>query len=147
MAVHLYKALFGSKHNLYVADIFECIANIHGRQKKFDKACVLLETTLQIRIDILGIDHEKVGQALFSLGILFDKIKEFDAAIKSFSDCLEIQHKTLGQTSLQYADTLSATGQCLGNQGDFESAFNAWDEAISIYSKHGYDSKHPKMHF
>lgn len=120
------------------------MANMHGRNKKFDKACVLLETALQIRIDILGMDHIKVAQALFSLGILFDKIKEFEAAMTSFTDCLQIQQNMLG-TSLQTAETLAAIGQCLGNQGDFESALNVWSEVITIFNQLGYDSSHPKI--
>ena len=60
-------------------DIFEHIANIYGRRDKFDKAFVLLETTLQIRMNLLGIDHPRVAGALFSLGILFDKVNDFKA--------------------------------------------------------------------
>ena len=144
-AINLYKVLFGSEQNLLVADIFEYMANMHGRKKKYDKACVLLETTLNIRINILGMDHAKVAQALFSLGLLFDQIKQFDAAMKSFADCLEIQQITLGPTSIQYAETLAAVGQCFGNQGDFESALNLWNQVISIYKEQGYDSSHPKL--
>ncbi len=120
------------------------MANIYGRQGQFDKACVLLESTLKIRVSILGLDNEKVAEALFSLGILFDRIREFDAAIESFTDCLEIQQKAFGIKSLECADTLSGLGQCLGNQGDFKAAIDVWNEAISIYDHHGYASEHPK---
>lgn len=144
-AVSRYKELFGSRENIFVADLFEHMANLYGRQKRFDKAFVLLESTLQTRINIHGIHHAKVGQVLFSLGVLFDQTRDFKAAINSFTDCLEIQEKTLGSDSLIYAETLAAIGQCLGNQGDFESALDIWNDVISIYSKYGYDSNHPKI--
>ncbi len=121
------------------------MANIYGRQKKFDKAFVLLESTLNTRIELLGIDHLKVGQALFSLGILFDKTRDFKSAMNSFSNCLDIQQKVLGTNSLEYAETLAAIGQCLGNQGNFVGALEIWREVMSIYSNHGFDSNNSKI--
>ena len=65
-AARRYEELFGSRQNLQVADIYECIANMHGRNEKFDEAFVLFETALEIRMNLLGIDHAKVGQTLLS---------------------------------------------------------------------------------
>lgn len=117
----------------------ENIAQIRGRQQKYDKAFILMETTLEIRMDILGLNHVKVSEALYSLGLLFDRNQEYDAAINSLSDCLEIQQNTSGSTSVQYANTLAALGQSIGNQGDFKSAIEVWNEAIIVYEMNGYD--------
>ena len=130
---------------MFVADILERLANIRGRQRKFDKAFVLMETTLEIRINILGPNHVKVSQALYSLGVLFDRNKEYDAAINSLSDCLEIQERILGPTSLQYAETLAALGQSIGNQGDLKNAVEVWNEAIIIYEMNGYRLDNEKI--
>ena len=116
-----------------------------GRQRKYDKACVMLETTLQIRINILGLEDAAVGQALFSLGILFNKTKEYDAALKSFTDCLNIQRMCYGFESLEYARTLNAIAGCLGNQGDFDGALNVWLDVLAIYHQLKYDSNHPDV--
>jgi len=112
-----------------------------GRQKKYDKACVLLDKTLKIRVQILGMEHEAVAQALYSLGIIFSKRNEVDASLKALTDCLSIRQLQLGFDSVETADTLHAIGQCLGNSGDYEHALNLWNEALEIYRKHGNQGK------
>jgi tetratricopeptide (TPR) repeat protein len=79
---NLYRAIPELENCLYVADVMECLANLLGRKGKYEKNSVLLESTLQIRIEALGMNHEAVGRALFSLGILFGKRREYDAALK-----------------------------------------------------------------
>ena len=58
---------------------------------------------------------------------------------------LEIQQDAFGMKSLECADTLSGIAQCLGNQGDFKTAIDVWNEAILIYNQHGLGSDHPKI--
>jgi hypothetical protein len=77
-----------------------------GRQKKYEKACVLLEQTLKIRVQILGMEHEAVAQALYSLGIIFSKRNEIDAALKALTDCLSIRQLKLCFDAVEIADTL-----------------------------------------
>jgi hypothetical protein len=88
----VYKDLCG-KESLELATVFESMANLKGRQKSYDKACVLLEETLRIRTKLLGPNHEAVGRSLYSLGIAFSKKCEYDAAIKALSNCLQIQER------------------------------------------------------
>jgi len=140
-ANNLYKRVLKSSQTLYSADIFERLANIKGHQKKYDKACALLDETLKIRVQILGMEHESVAQALFSLGIIFSKRNDFDASLKALTDCLSIRQLQLGFDSVETADTLYAIGQCLGNSGDYEHALNLWNEALDIYKKHGDQGK------
>ena len=137
----LYKIVLKSDETLYSADIFERLANMKGRQKKYEKACVLLERTLKIRVQILGMEHEAVAQALYSLGIIFSKRNEIDAALKALTDCLSIQQLKLGFDAVEIADTLHAIGQCLGNSGDYQNALNLWNDAFEIYRKHGDQNK------
>mmetsp|Transcript_18832 Transcript_18832/g.27898 ORF Transcript_18832/g.27898 Transcript_18832/m.27898 type:complete len:594 (+) Transcript_18832:1218-2999(+) len=137
----LYKIVLKSGETLYSADIFERLANMKGRQKKYEKACVLLEQTLKIRVQILGMEHEAVAQALYSLGIIFSKRNEIDAALKALTDCLSIRQLKLGFDAVEIADTLHAIGQCLGNSGDYQNALNLWNDAFEIYRKHGNQTK------
>jgi len=129
------------ENTLYTAEVYEKLANLRGRQQKYDKASLLLEECLKIRIEELGMGHELVAKALYSLGVLFCKRNQFDAGLKAFTDCLSIQQLTLGSESLETADTLHAIGQCLGNNGDFKNACNMWGRAYEVYTKH----KSPKV--
>lgn len=126
---------------MYSADVFERLANLNGRLKKYDKAIALLEEAFRIRVEILGADHEAVAQALFSLGIIFSKQNEVDAALKAFTDCLSIRQIKCGVDSIATADTLHAIGRCLGNAGDFTNALNLWNEAVEIYARHEQHEK------
>lgn len=137
----MFKEALKSSETLYSADVFEKLANLEGRQKQYDKACVLLEKVLRIRMQLLGMEHESVAQALFSLGIIFSKKNEAEAALKAFTDCLSIRQLQLGFDAVKTADTLHAIGQCLGNAGDYENALNVWNEAHEIYKKHGTTDK------
>ncbi len=144
-AFNVYKKILGSRQNLFVADILERMATVHGRNKKYDKAFAFTEMVLEIRMKILGFNHVKVAHALYSLGLLFDQNKEYDAAINSLSDCLEIHQITPGPTSLPYADTLAALGQSVGNQGDLKTAIEVWNEAIIVYETNGYKMDNKKI--
>lgn len=135
VASQLYKRVLKSNETLYNADILEKLANLKGREKKYDKASVLLEETLRIRIKILGMENKSVALALFSLGILFSQKNEYDSALKIFTDCLLIQKQCIGSASPQTADTLHAIGQCIANNGDYLNAVNIWNEAYEIYVK------------
>jgi tetratricopeptide (TPR) repeat protein len=137
----LYKIVLKSGETLYSADIFERLANMKGRQKKYEKACVLLEQTLKIRVQILGMEHEAVAQALYSLRIILSKRNEIDAALKALTDCLSIRQLKLCFDAVEIADTLHVIGQCLGNSGDHQNALNLWNNAFEIYRKHGNQTK------
>ena len=88
----MYKRFCGVE-SLEVATVFESMANLKGRQKNYDKACVLLEETLRIRVKLLGPNHEAVGRSLYILGIGYSKKFEYDKAIKALTDCLHIQER------------------------------------------------------
>ncbi len=137
----LYKVALKTNDNLQSADAYERLANLRGRQEKYDKASILLEEVLRIRIAMLGMEHALVAKALFSLGIVFCKKHEAEGALKAFTDCLSIQQLTLGADALETADTYHALGQCLGNNGDFKNALGAWNRAHDIYAQH----KSPKI--
>lgn len=127
-ALHLYKTMFGRK-NLWNADIFQSIANLRGCRMEYDKACILLEETTRIRIDLLGPEHESTGKALFNLGIVFDKKQEYDATKKVFIDYITIRYKSYGPNRIEYAETLLAFGVSLANQNDLKNALEVFEEA------------------
>ena len=118
---------------------------MRGRQRKYDKAIVLLEETLRIRIMNCGPDHHSVSTVLFSLGIMFDKRHEYHAAIRAYMDCLDIQRKIFGDDDESVAQTLTNIGIVQGNEGHLESAIECWEESIHIYHKGGTKNEDPKI--
>lgn len=141
-ALKLYKTLLGPKDDMLVSILCN-IANLLGRQRRYDEAQVILEQALKMRKENLGIYHPAVADVLFGLGILYDKKRNYDEAIKSFESCLKIrrgyfQRNTIEEglaDELGIALTLTHIGMVKGNRADFSGALESWDEALSIYKQ------------
>lgn len=145
-AIQLNKVIMFGNENLFAADLFEDLANLRGRQNKFDKAFVLLKEALQIRTDILGPHHLSIASTLYSIGIVYDNIQENDAALRAFIEALDIFRGHLGNDNLQCADLLAAIGTSFGNSGNFNSAISNWTAARKIYTVSlGYFEDDPRV--
>ena len=103
-AADAYKKFCGLE-SLELAAVFESMANLKGRQKKYDHACVMLEETLRIRMKLLDSQHEVIGRSLYSLGVAFNKKCEYDASIKALTKCLHIQERRYkGEDTAEVSD-------------------------------------------
>jgi len=145
-AMQLNKEIMCGTDNLFAADLFENLANLRGRQNKFDKAFVLLKEALQIRTDILGPHDLSIASTLYSLGIVYDNIQESDAALRAFVEALDVYQRNLGNENVQCADLFAAIGTTFGNSGDLNSAIGNWRAARDIYTiTLGYLKDNPKV--
>lgn len=66
----IYKALFG-RDSLQVAQVLNCVANIKGKTGSVEKAMVLFDESLRIRMLHLGNNHESVAETLFGMVSIF----------------------------------------------------------------------------
>ena len=66
----IYKALFG-RDSLQVAQVLNCVANIKGKTGSVEKAMVLFDESLRIRMLHLGNNHESVAETLFGMVSVF----------------------------------------------------------------------------
>lgn len=80
-AMRLYKSLFG-RDSLFVAKILNRLANMKGRAGSVDKAMVLFDESLRIRMLHLGNNHEDVAETLFGMGIVFVSMKQTPTIMK-----------------------------------------------------------------
>ena len=85
----------------------------------------------------LGNNHEDVAETLFGMGIVFEKRRDYGAAMKAYSDCLRIRSSKFGSDSMEVAQVVVNIGVVRGNKGDFSGALKSWNKALSIYRKHG----------
>ena len=108
-----------------------------------DKAMVLFDESLRIRMLHLGNDHEDVAEVLFGMGIVFEKRRDYGAAMKAYSDCLRIRSSTFGSDSMEVAQVVVNIGVVRGNKGDFIGALKSWNKALSIYRKNGLGDDDP----
>lgn len=85
----------------------------------------------------LGNNHEDVAETLFGMGIVFEKRRDYGAAMKAYSDCLRIRSSKFGSDSMEVAQVVVNIGVVRGNKGDFSGALKSWNKALSIYRKQG----------
>lgn len=137
-AMKLYKALFG-KDSLLVAKVLNRLANMKGRAGSVDKAMVLFDESLRIRMLHLGNNHEDVAETLFGMGIVFEKRRDYGAAMKAYSHCCKIRRSRFGSDSMEVAQVIVNIGVVRGNKGDFTEALKSWNKALAIYRKHGLE--------
>ena len=109
----------------------------------YDKAMVLLEETLRIRLLHLGSDHEDVASVLFAIGVAFDKRIEYTSAKMAYMDALRIRKLRFGSKSIEVAETLTNIGIVKGNDSDLQGALSTWGEALEIIADLGCDETHP----
>jgi len=98
---------------------------------------VLFDESLRIRTLKLHQNHEDIADTLFGMGIVFEKKREYAAAMKVYSDCLRIRSSKFGSDSMEVAQVVNNIGVVRGNMGDFSGALKSWTKALSIYRKHG----------
>lgn len=68
---------------------------------------------------------------------MFEKRKNYPAAMKAYSDCLRIRSSRHGSDSMEVAQVVVNIGVVRGNKGDFTGALKSWNKALAIYRKHG----------
>ena len=68
---------------------------------------------------------------------MFEKRKNYPAAMKAYSDCLRIRSSRHGSDSMEVAQVVVNIGVVRGNKGDFSGALKSWNKALAIYRKHG----------
>lgn len=78
-----------------------------------------------------------VAETLFGMGIVFEKRRDYGAAMKAYSDCLRIRSSKFGSDSMEVAQVVVNIGVVRGNKGDFVGALKSWNKALAIYRKHG----------
>ena len=91
----------------------------------------------------LGNNHEDVAETLFGMGIVFEKRRDYNAAMKAYSDCLRIRSSKFGSDSMEVAQVVVNIGVVRGNKGDFPGALKSWKKALSIYRKQSLDDSDP----
>jgi tetratricopeptide (TPR) repeat protein len=70
---------------------------------------------------------------------VFEKRKNYPAAMKAYSDCLRIRSSRFGSDSMEVAQVVVNIGVVRGNKGDFSGALKSWSKALTIYRKHGLE--------
>mmetsp|Transcript_21186 Transcript_21186/g.58635 ORF Transcript_21186/g.58635 Transcript_21186/m.58635 type:complete len:839 (-) Transcript_21186:649-3165(-) len=97
-------------------------------QATADETMAAYLKSLQIKREILGVNHLSVGKTLNNIGSVFYLKKEFVPALKAYENAHDIMSAQLG------ADHLDV-GTVLSNIGDVHSALRHRREALEFYRR------------
>ncbi len=67
--------------------------------RKF-RAVEYFEGALRISRDLLGSEHEKVADTLYSLGQVYQKIGKYECALERYNEALKVSDGTLTSNSV-----------------------------------------------
>jgi len=99
---------------------------------EYDKALPLYEQALQIRRQVLGLQHPDTAQSLNNLADLYDSQGEYDKALPLYEQALQIRKQVLG---LQHPDTalsLNNLAYLYDSQGEYDKALPLYEQALQI---------------
>lgn len=113
-------------------------------ERRLDEAETVLQQSLQLARDNLGVEHETVGAALAELGTVSYRRNKIDPAIDFYSQALAILAQASGPESANAMGARSNLAICL-------SQTNRRDEALQLLTSYlatartRYDNDHPAL--
>ncbi len=115
----------------------------HDRIHEMDEAISKYQVSLDLREQLFGHVHPKVGDCLLRLAIVHEGIGRFDQAEKYYLECRDVRAKTVGVEHADYGGVLSDMAVLYQIQGNYTTARSYYDEAQPILEK-ALGSSHPR---
>jgi tetratricopeptide (TPR) repeat protein len=125
------------ENSLEVAACLNCIGVLHYMMSngKDDIALDALQTSLRIRIELLGEDHIDVGTTWNNIGRMNFQLGKFDSAMEAYCEALRIRRKCQGE-SVDVAATLFNCGQVYHNLKCRDKALSLFHEFLEVAKTH-----------
>ncbi len=112
--------------------MMQVMGEVYQNLGAFDAATPLLERSLALRRDALGMDHLDVATSLNSLAVLRQETGAYTTADSLFRAALAIQESELGPDDPAVAATLHNWGTLVHIQADYERADSLFQRALAI---------------
>jgi len=109
---------------------------------EYERALPLFEQALQIRREVLGLQHTDTASSLHNLAALYYSQGEYDKALPLYEQALQIRKQVLG---LQHPDTalsLNNLAFLYYSQGEYDKALPLLEQALQI-NKQVLGLQHP----
>lgn len=124
-SLEIRKAQLGLKSE-EVGDTLNMMGFLQAKRGDLEQSLLLLENALSIR-KALG-EEVKAAETLQNLGDTHRENHEFDQAVESYSECLQIRRFELGDDHEKVADSLMAMGLALADMEYNEEAMRSYKE-------------------
>jgi len=131
-ALRSYGALKGTTWDSYSAYVYNTIGKLHAKMHNEKAALRAFENAFSLRRERLGSDHSAVGETLYHLAGIHDRICHVDIAIDMYHEALRIQCSTEGEDTATVATTLLMIASLHMKQGNAELALEKLHGALAI---------------
>ena len=123
---------------LVQAELYQTLGGIYRKLGNFDRAETMLQSSLDVRRSLRGIDAEEVVKGLVALAALRSDQARFDEAERLVRDGLD-RARTLRPNHPQVATATAALGAILEQRGKYDQAIPMLEEADRRQSAAGGD--------
>lgn len=126
------------------SELMAILGDTYRRLALFEQAEPMLETALQMRLQLYGPGHQHVAESRYLLGTLYRHQGRFDLAEEFLDQALEIRRARLGRQHPLVADTLLGLLELRRAQGRHPEAEPLAQEALAIY-RQAYPDWDPRV--
>ena len=91
------------------------MAIVYNSQGHYERALEYYQQSLDIKIKVVGHDHESVAGSLFNLALVYEKKEEWEKAVDCYQQVYDIESKIFGQDHTQVKETLEALNEAKQN--------------------------------
>jgi len=110
-------------------------AGLYVKISNFSKALELLYKALNIREQILGVEHVYASDIYNAIGYVYHSQEDYSKALEYLQKALKIQEKVVGNEHLDVATTYNNIGLAYISQGDYSKALEYLQKALKLWEK------------
>jgi CHAT domain-containing protein/Tfp pilus assembly protein PilF len=118
-----------------VANKYSKDGSYYASTGDYDKAIAYYDSSLVIRIQLLGKEHPKIAALFNNLGIVCWSKGDYDEALEFHEKALKIRLKILGTNHTDVAITYSNMGNIYFSKGYYNKALELYEKALAIRLK------------
>lgn len=142
-ALELRRAVFG-EHSAEVAGVLHNLGGLRMRQGAFAEARELMEESVAVHAQTLGVEHPRYSVGLASLAELEWRSGNLARAEELLRTALEIARATAGDASTDVGRALAGLGAVIGDRGDLVTARRLQMRSLEIM-KEALGDDHPQL--
>ncbi|MBN1781155.1 CHAT domain-containing protein [bacterium] len=134
LALKLGREKLGENH-VVLAFVYKNLATLHYRQGDLQKTLEYDLKSLNINVKNLGLLNPEVGKNFYNVGLTYQDIGDYDAALKCYTKSLEISQQLFKEEHSAVALAYGGIGQICRFKGHYDDALEALNKALDIRLK------------
>ncbi len=119
------------------AQLYQTLGDIYQKLGKLDQADSLLQSALERRRTLFGMNHAEVGESLVALGLLRADQAQLEESERLAREGLDMNRRNLPPEHPALAKATTSLGQVLEARGKYDEAIEVFEEAVRLHSAAG----------